>query len=574
MRLGEALQIVGQSAGERQRQVHLLCGFMPLHFATFVSAYLRLRFPDDGIKVRSGLYGDLEGNIERARDESAEGAIAVIEWSDLDQRLGFRNASGWSTRTLDDIPDQTEEKCRRLELHLTQLAQNMAVTVVAPTLPLPPLTHLPPAQTSALELRLYAIFVEFAQRVSNHSGIKLLNASSLAMGSPTPARHDIKMDLFAGFPYTLTHAAALAQLSVSCLFPPVLKKGLITDLDETLWKGVLGEVGVEGVSWSLEAKSQVHALYQQLLASLADSGVLVAIASKNDAKLVEAALQRPDMLLRPEQVFPVEASWGVKSDAVGRILKAWNIAADSIVFTDDNPMELAEVAEKYPGIECLQFPSGDPAGVLALLQLLRVRFGKAEIREEDHLRLQSLRDAAQMEMKSPREAASSDFIDRLRARITFESIGADNSRAFELVNKTNQFNLNGMRYTEAEWRSLAHRPGAFLTTVAYEDRFGPLGRIAVLGGFMEGSQCMVDIWVMSCRAFSRHIEFQALRQLFSKSGASAIRFLFRPTERNGPLQTFLQQFFPPDAIAEGTLGLSSAAFEKSCPPLFHEVVEK
>jgi FkbH-like protein len=236
-------------------------------------------------------------------------------------------------------------------------------------------------------------------------------------------------------------------------------------------------------------------------------------------------------------------------------------------------MELAEVAEKYPGIECLQFPSDDPAGVLALLQQLRVRFGKEEIREEDHLRVQSLRAAAQIEMESPIEA-SADFIGRLRAKVTLESSGSDSPRAFELANKTNQFNLNGMRYTEGEWKSRFRRPGAFLTTLAYEDRFGPLGRIAVVGGYKEVNRCLVDVWVMSCRAFSRHIEFQALRQLFAKSGASMITFLFRPTERNGPLQTFFRHFLSPESMVEGELHLPVAVFEKSCPHLFHEVVEK
>ena len=146
------------------------------------------------------------------------------------------------------------------------------------------------------------------------------------------------------------------NLSVQCLFPAPPKKGIITDLDQTLWKGILGDAGVDGISWSLDGKSQAHALYQQVLASLADSGVLVAIASKNDPDLVEAALQRPDILLPPSQIFPMEVGWGVKSDAVGRILETWNIGADSVVFVDDSPMELAEVAEKYPGIECLRFP--------------------------------------------------------------------------------------------------------------------------------------------------------------------------------------------------------------------------
>ncbi|MGO8793617.1 MAG: HAD-IIIC family phosphatase [Candidatus Sulfotelmatobacter sp.] len=573
MRLGEALQIVGQTAGERQRHVHLVCGFMPLHLATFVSAYLKLRFSGDAISLHSGLYGDLEGNLERARQNIAEGAIVIIEWSDLDQRLGFRNSSRWDRQALDDVAAQIEEKCQRLEAHLSALAQDMPVTVVAPTLPLPPLTYVPPAQTSPFELRLDAILSDFLQRIGKTGGTKLLNDSSLAMISPRSGRHDIKTDLFAGYPYTLQHTDAVAQLSVSCLFAMASKKGLITDLDETLWKGILGDAGVEGISWSLEEKSQVHGLYQQVLASLAESGILIAIASKNDAKLVEAALQRRDMLLRPTQIFPVEAGWGAKSDAVGRILKSWNIGADSVVFVDDSAMELAEVGERYPGIECLQFPAQDPAGVLALLHQLRVRFGREKVGEEDQLRLESIRAGAQLAAENSKDA-SPDFLARLQARVTFENSGADHARAFELVNKTNQFNLNGVRYTEAEWKSRRERPGTFLTTIGYEDRFGPLGRIAVLGGTMEGDRCFVDVWVMSCRAFSRQIEFQVLRRLFATSGASAIRFQFNATERNGPLQKFFQNFFSAECMAQGELNLSAAVFEQACPPLFHEVVEK
>jgi FkbH-like protein len=573
MRLAEALQIAGKADGERERSIHLLCGFMPLHFETFTKAHLKLRFPEDRFHVRTGLYADLEGSIQRARESgNGEVAIAVIEWADLDHRLGFRASAGWSIGTLEDVVGQIEEKCRRLEMRLAELAEAMPVTVVSPTLGLPPLTHVPPAQISVFELRLNAILAQFLKRVGEHPAIKLVSNAALALNSAPAVRHDIKMDLAAGFPYTLAHADAVAKVSVSCAFPTAPKKGIITDLDQTLWKGILGDAGAEGVSWSLEDKSQVHGLYQQLLASLADSGVLLAIVSKNDPPLVEAALQRSDILVKPSQVFPVEAGWGVKSDSVGRVLKAWNVGADSVIFVDDSPMELAEVSEKYPGIECLRFPSGDPAAIMDLLLLLRARFGKTEVREEDRLRLASLRANATLSSENTAEA-SPDFLSRLGAKITFEAAGAD-QRAFELVNKTNQFNLNGVRYTEAEWKALSARPGAFLAIVSYEDRFGPLGRIGVVGGYKAGDRCCVDIWVISCRAFSRQIEFQTLVQLFDKTGASAIRFGFKPTERNGPLQTFFAHFFGPAGLGESELELFRVAFEGLCPPLFHQVNDK
>ena len=569
MRLAEALRAIGQLAGERKMSVHLLCGCMPLHLGTFIHAHLALRFADTYIDLRTGLFGDLEGNLQRAYQNGGDGAIVVIEWSDLDPRLGFRASAGWRNETLDDIVAQVHDKSRSLDARLLELSKKMPVAVAAPSIELPPMSYLPPSQAGHFELRLNAILAGFLERMAGHDGIRLVSGATLAMASPPNTRHDVRMDLHAGFPYTLPHADALAEASVQCLFPSPPKKGIITDLDQTLWNGILGDVGVDGVSWSLEGKSQAHALYQQVLASLADSGILVAVASKNDPDLVNAALQRPDILLPPSQIFPIEVSWGVKSEAVGRVFETWNIGADSVVFVDDSPMELAEVAEKYPGIECLRFPPDDPAAVVALLWQLRARFGKNEVLEEDRLRLNSIRASAAPRQENAAETAA-DFLSRIEAKVTLEAAGAD-PRAFELVNKTNQFNLNGARYTEVEWKALSRRPGAFLATISYEDRFGPLGRIAVLGGYKENDLCYVDVWVMSCRAFSRQIEFQSVRQLFEKTGAFEIRFRFKPTDRNGPLRSFFARFFPTGSSVEGELHLRSDDFERLCPPLFHQV---
>ena len=573
MRLNDALQIAGRIGGIGKRSVHLLCGFTPLHLQAYVKAYLRLRFPEVSIQVLPGLYGDLEGNLERALGQSADGVIAVIEWADLDQRLGFRGNGGWRSQTIDDIVAQTEEKCSRLEMKLEALAQKIPVTLISPTLPLPPLTQNSPVQTSKLELRLNSILGEFLLKVSGCGGIRLMSASRLAASSPHHTRHDVKMELATGFPYSLPHADELARLGVRCLFPDEPKKGLITDLDQTLWKGILGDLGANGVSWSVEDKSQIHALYQQLLDSLAESGVLVAIASKNDFSLVNEALSRTDLLIRPESIYPVEAGWWPKSESVRRILKAWNIGAGSVVYIDDSQMELSEVAEKFPQIECLLFPSSDSAGILALLKHLREIFGRTEIREEDRLRVASLRASNEMHTDVS-EAHSDEFIARLQAKLTLEDSQAASGRAFELVNKTNQFNLNGLRFTEAEWHMRFSRPDSFLITVSYEDRFGPLGRIAVVGGSCQGNHCVVDIFVLSCRAFSRHIEFQILRRLFEKSGAESVLFMFKPTERNGPIQAYLSQFGSLENMAAGGLEVSSEAFVKACPKLHHEVIEK
>jgi FkbH-like protein len=572
MRLDEALKIAVGSGGPRLRRVSLLTGFTPLHLRSFVNAYLRLRFPEDSISVDIGLYGDLEGNLERMLNQPVEGAIVALEWEDLDRRLGFRGNGGWRTQSLDDIVAQVQERCGCLRKKLEALGQKIPLVAIPPTLPLPPMAPGPPAQSCEWEMRLNSILDGFLLDAGKLPGVRLLSASNLAAASPPHLRHDVNLEFAAGFPYTLPHADALAQLSVRCLFPSELKKGLITDLDQVLWKGILGDVDVDGVSWSIEDKAQVHALYQQLLDSLAESGVLLAVASKNDPQLVNAALLRSDLLLHFEAIYPIEAGWGPKSEAVGRILRAWNVGADSVVFVDDNPMELAEVSEKYPQIECLRFPSSDPSGVLLLLRRLRELFGRVEIQEEDRLRVASLRGAAQLQNEAA-DAGSMEFIARLKARVAFETADGDQKRALELVNKTNQFNLNGIRFTEAEWLERLSRPGSFLSMVSYEDRFGSLGRIAVLGGFFQDGQCIVDIFVMSCRAFSRLIEFQILQQLLERHGVESVLFLFEPTERNGPMQAYLGQFGSLENTTAGGFQVSAEAFIKACPDLHHEVIK-
>ncbi|MDQ2841797.1 MAG: HAD family hydrolase, partial [Acidobacteriota bacterium] len=95
MRLVEAFQIIKQPTGGPQRSIHLLCGFTPLHLETFLKAHLRLRFPGDDVSIRTGLYGDLAGNIRQASEAGLSGAVAVIEWTDLDHRLGLRASAGW-----------------------------------------------------------------------------------------------------------------------------------------------------------------------------------------------------------------------------------------------------------------------------------------------------------------------------------------------------------------------------------------------------------------------------------------------------------------------------------------------
>lgn len=570
MKIREALQLARAAsarAGQPYR-VFLATGASPLHLETLLVAHLARRLPDRPVSCVTGTYGDLLESLGAAAAAEADGVAVVIEYCDLDPRLGLRRAGGWTTTSLEDATREAERRLKRLVAVVEQLLSSRIV-ISLPTLRPPPAFAAPRWQLSAPELRLRHLIEGFAVAAASLPNVTILNDAALERISPGAARHDVRTEFAADFPYTLSHASALAEAMATALVPPPPLKGLITDLDDTLWRGLVGEVGPEGVSWSLDAGSHGHALYQQVLASLAESGVLLAIASKNDPTIVEAALDRSDLRIARDRFFPIEAGWGRKSQAVARILTQWNIGADAVALVDDSPLEIAEIQTQFPDIAGFLFPTNDDAGLIDLLGQLRDRFGKAAITPEDALRLDSLRAAA------ARDAAMSDvggdedsFLATLDSELELRTAKAPyEPRAFELINKTNQFNLNGVRVQESEWRRFLERPDSFLIVASYTDKFGPLGRIGVMFGTSGAQGVQIDGWVLSCRAFSRRVEHAMLQAVFDLLDADRVSLAYRKTSRNGPVGSFLSSIGL--EASDGLVAVSRSDFLGRCPVLTH-----
>ncbi len=396
----------------------------------------------------------------------------VLEWADFDPRLGLRHLGGWKPQDLPDILQTVRLRAGHYFEALTRAAQRVPVGLCLPTLALPPLAYQAGHQAGAWEWQLRECLGAFAARLAEQAGVRLVSPQRLDRRSPPAERRDVQAELLFGFPYRVPHADAVADLLSRLIAHGAPKKGIITDLDDTLWAGLLGEVGSDGVSWDMDHHSQLHGLYQQLLQALAAASVLVAVASKNDPARVDEALRRDDLILGREQIFPVEVHRGPKSESVGRILRAWNVAADSVVFVDDSPMKVAEVQAVHPGVEGVVFPKGHYQAAYALLERLRDLFGKETVSEEDEIRLESLRRQATFTVSRDASEAGEvpeDFLRQARAEMTFFTDKEPDARAFELLNKTNQFNLNGRRFTEAEWRRRLADPEIFVWVVGYKD---------------------------------------------------------------------------------------------------------
>lgn len=570
MQLFEALKTIRDCDNESDdtENVALLCGFTPLHLRTFLTAHLLKRNSSRGADVEIGLFGDLLGNIERATQSSPHNTALLIEWSDLDPRLGYRSSGGWRPDGVADIIESVQLRLRQLRAGIEGLSEVAGTVVSLPTLPLPPMFQTSHGAASADVLALKHLLSEFALQLAGIRNVRLLDTHHLDLHIAPAARFDAASDLRVGFPFTMAFASELAEQLAGLIRPQPALKGIITDLDNTLWSGIVGDDGPEAVSWDLDHKTHHHALYQEQLASLSAAGVLVAIASKNEITVAREALNRKDLIFPADRFFPIEAGWEPKSRSVARILKAWNISEDAVAFIDDNPMELAEVAEAFPRLHCRQFPTSDETAVLDLLAEMRALFGRDSITNEDRIRVESLRTAQQFQDV---EVDTDEFLEKASARITFEWNAPDN-RCFELINKTNQFNLNGHRIDESQRRRLLANPRTILLAVEYQDKFGPLGKIAVAVGQHTKDCLEISHWVLSCRAFSRRIEHATVRALFESTGCNRLAFDFQSTERNNPLQHTLTDLtgHTPES---GVVMLDRSQFESTCPNIYAEVTE-
>lgn len=569
MKLSEALRVINAAdPAASEFPVALVTGNTPQPFSHFLAAHLQQRLGGRPVKVDVGLFGDFTGNLAKVLKSSRRPAVVLMEWADLDPRLGLRQTGGWGRKVVGDILQTIDTRLEQFASLFEKPGNAPAAgstIVVPPTLPIPPILPVPERLMNALEIGLEERLSSFLGRIFRAGSARIVSLRGLTQDPRE--RLDVKAWWQAGSPYKIAFASSLAELVADTMLPSPPAKGLITDLDNTLWLGILGEVGVEGICWDLDHHATLHGLYQQFLQSLADDGVLVAIASKNDRDLSDQALARTDLLLRATSIFPIEVHWQPKFESVKRILCTWNIGADRVVFMDDNPVEVASVQAEFPAMDCRVFPAEDPDAFVNLLADLADRFGKSELQEEDLLRSSSIR--ANSERAAIVEAGDNQENvlkacegELLMSRVKFPP----EPRALELINKTNQFNLNGERYTEPDWLRYLEAPGASAWVGSYKDKFGPLGKISVIAGRRDQKVLGIDVWVLSCRAFSRRIEYAILEFLFDQGNIDEIVLHFRPTERNTPTGEFLAALCGPISGDHGApIRISRAKFEAVKP---------
>jgi len=315
------------------------------------------------------------------------------------------------------------------------------------------------------------------------------------------------------------------------------KKCLVLDLDNTLWGGVVGDEGVEGIVLGQgSGQGEAFQEFQRYCKGLSARGVLLAVCSKNDqTNALEPFERHPEMVLRAGDITCFVANWRDKAENLRTIAETLNIGLDSLVFVDDNPVERELIRRELPMIAVPEMPE-DPSTFAGMLSAAGY-FEGLRTTEEDRLRCVQYKANAERTQLRETTTDIASYLESLRMTMAAAPIDDMSlARVTQLINKTNQFNLTTMRLTEAEVCGTMRDPKFVTMQVRLTDRFGNNGIIAVLLARVSGSEAVIEEWLMSCRVLGRRVEEACLNALVEACEARGVRRLvgvYRPTEKNG-----------------------------------------
>lgn len=324
------------------------------------------------------------------------------------------------------------------------------------------------------------------------------------------------------------------------------KKCLILDLDNTLWGGVIGDDGMEGIQLGHGLGiGKAFSELQLWVKKLRQRGIIICVASKNDDSIArEPFLHHPDMVLRLDDIAVFMANWETKVDNIRTIQQVLNIGFDSMVFLDDNPFERAMVRENIPGITVPELPE-DPADYLEFLYGENL-FETASYSQTDKDRTRQYQTEARRVSLQKTFDSEDDFLRSLQMKSVVAPFDRFNTpRVAQLTQRSNQFNLRTVRYTEADITALAADPAVIGMSFTLSDRFGDNGLIAVVVMRQrEPDTLFVDTWLMSCRVLKRGMEQFTLNMMVGEARRRGCRRIvgeYLPTPKNGMVADHYQR---------------------------------
>lgn len=332
-------------------------------------------------------------------------------------------------------------------------------------------------------------------------------------------------------------------MSYVIAFLGLTKKCIILDLDNTLWGGIVGEDGFDGIKLGPQPPGNVFLEFQKYLKALSQRGIILAINSRNNVvDAINVIENHPYMILKKEDFSCIVINWGDKVQNIREIAKQLNLALDSFVFFDDDPVNRAYVKKEIPEVSVPELPS-DPSNYVKILLSLN-DFNSFQITQED-LSRKRMYDQQKQRLELQNSTSNiDDFLKSLGLRVVIKKADSFTvPRISQLTLKTNQFNLTTKRYQKEDIEKFSLDENCLIGSAQVFDKFGDNG---ITGVFIlkheKPTEWILDSFLLSCRVMGRQIENSIMNYIIEQAkqnGIKTIKAQFIPTEKNSPIQDFL-----------------------------------
>ncbi len=324
-----------------------------------------------------------------------------------------------------------------------------------------------------------------------------------------------------------------------------LTKCLVLDLDNTLWGGIIGDDGIDGIALGGDAYGEAFQLFQRYILALKNRGYILAVCSKNNEETaLEVFRRHPEMVLREEDIALFVANWNDKASNIDYIARVLNIGLDAMVFIDDSPFERNQVSLSLPHVHVPAMPE-DIADYITTLETSGL-FEASGYSHEDATRNQLYREEAVRTTEQMRYSNIDDYLKSLEMKIDCGPFHSDQiPRIAQLIQRSNQFNLCTRRISEADCENMRRNPDRYVTVQArLRDKFGDYGLIAAICSEIIDRELVIIELVMSCRVLKRGVEDYLMAYLFKQCrdhNLNGIRGEYRPNPKNSMVKDFFQQ---------------------------------
>jgi len=384
---------------------------------------------------------------------------------------------------------------------------------------------------------------ELRRLASDHAGVYVLDYDALVARHGRTRWHDERKWLTMRMPIAANNLVHLTNEWLRFIHPLIGKvcKVLVTDLDNTLWSGVIGEEGMEGIKVGPEYPGAAYQSLQRVMLDLYQRGIILAICSKNNlSDAMEVLENHPGMLLRPQHFAALRINWNDKVQNLRGIAAELNIGTDALAFLDDNPVERERVRLELPEMTVIELPD-DPMGYAQALRETLV-LERLVLSTEDRERGRYYTEQRQRIDLECSVSSLEEFYRSLQQEVEIALVTPETLvRVAQLTQKTNQFNLTSWRYNEQQIAEMAASPEWDVYSVRVKDRFGDNGLVGVVITHDAGEVCEINTLLLSCRVIGRTVETAVLSFLVERTrarGKKQFQGWFVPTNKNTPAKEF------------------------------------